>query len=65
MADSEEKEMKYAIMGPTVEQVKVAGGTDVREGRLTGTIYATLTGRQVAELKAMGYRVKRSFNQHP
>ncbi|GAJ17202.1 unnamed protein product, partial [marine sediment metagenome] len=35
--------MRYAIMGATVQQVKSVGGTDIKEARRTGIIFATLT----------------------
>jgi len=49
--------MRYSIMGATVEQIKKAGGTDIKEARTTGIIFATLPESQVARLKAMGCQV--------
>ena len=42
--------MRYSIIGATVEQVKSAGGQDIKETR-TGIIFATLTDSQVERLK--------------
>lgn len=49
--------MRYAIIGATVEQVKAAGGTDIREAKATGIIFATLTPEGAARLRAMGAKV--------
>ena len=48
--------MRYAVMGATAQQVKNTGGTDIKE-TLTGIVFATLTERQVAQLKSQGYVV--------
>jgi len=49
--------MRYAIIGATAEQVKRVGGTDIKEARSTGIIFAALTEAQAAQLKAMGCQV--------
>ena len=49
--------MRYAVMGATVQQVRSVGGTDIKEPRRTGIIFATLTADQVTRLKAMGCHV--------
>ncbi len=50
--------MRYSIVGATVEQVKSAGGVDIRETRRGGVIFATLTELQADQLKALGGQVK-------
>jgi serine protease AprX len=49
--------MRYAVMGATVEQVKSAGGANIKEARSTGIIFATLTEEQVSRLKSQGCTV--------
>lgn len=49
--------MRYAIIGTTVEQVKGAGGTDIKEARSTGIVFATLTEEQAAKLRSQGCTV--------
>lgn len=49
--------MRYAIMGATVQQVRSAGGSDIKETRRTGIIFATLTPEQVTRLKSLGCQV--------
>lgn len=49
--------MRYAIMGATVQQVRSVGGTDTKETRRTGIIFATLTEEQVTRLRALGCQV--------
>ena len=49
--------MRYAIMGATVEQVRSVGGTDIKETRRTGIIFATLTREQADQLISMGCQV--------
>ena len=49
--------MRYAIMGATVQQVKSVGGTDIREARRTGIIFATLNLEQANRLHALGCKV--------
>lgn len=44
-------------MGATVQQVKSVGGTDIKEARRTGIIFATLTKEQTDRLRFMGCRV--------
>ncbi len=46
--------MRYSIVGVTVEQVKAVGGTDVKETKSVGVIFATLTQEQVTRLKSQG-----------
>lgn len=46
--------MRYSILGATAQQVKGVGGTDIREARGVGIIFATLTEQQVAKLKSQG-----------
>ena len=45
--------MRYAIMGATAQQVKNAGGSEVKETR-TGIIFATLSQSQTARLRSQG-----------
>ncbi|GAI61351.1 unnamed protein product, partial [marine sediment metagenome] len=49
--------MRYAIMGATIQQVKGVGGTNIKEARSTGIIFATLTEEQADRLRAMGCQV--------
>jgi len=49
--------MRYAIIGATGEQVRAAGGVDIKEATNTGIIFATLTGEQVDRLRAQGCQV--------
>ncbi len=49
--------MRYAITGATVEQVKNVGGTDIKEARSAGIIFATLTDAQAGQLRALGCKV--------
>ncbi len=49
--------MRYSIIGATVEQVRSVGGTDVREARSAGIIFATLTDAQAGQLRALGCKV--------
>jgi len=49
--------MRYAIIGTTVQQVKDAGGADIKEARSTGIIFATLPKEQADRLRAMGCQV--------
>ncbi len=46
--------MRYAVMGATAQQVKNTGGTDIKETRSTGIIFATLSESQVAQLRSQG-----------
>ncbi len=50
--------MRYSITGATLEQVKSAGGTEVRQTRSGSVIFATLTEQQAARLRAIGCRVE-------
>ena len=50
--------MRYSITGATLEQVKSAGGTDVRQTHSGSVIFATLAEEQVKRLKAMGCNVE-------
>lgn len=48
---------RYAVMGATVEQVRSVGGSDIKEARATGIIFANLTKEQADRLRAMGCQV--------
>jgi serine protease AprX len=50
--------MRYSISGATAEQVKSAGGTDIRQTRHGGVIFATLNEAPAERLKSLGCRVK-------
>ena len=45
---------RYSIVGASVEQVRSAGGTDIKEARNAGVIFATLTEAQAVQLRALG-----------
>ncbi len=47
---------RYSIIGATAEQVRGAGGTDIKETRM-GIIFATLTLQQAEALRRMGFTV--------
>ncbi len=49
--------MRYSIIGATVQQVKSVGGTDIKESRRIGIIFATLRDEQAARLRSLGCRV--------
>ena len=49
--------MRYSIIGATVEQVRGVGGTDIKDTRRTGIIFATLTREQADRLRSMGCQV--------
>ena len=51
--------MRYSIIGATVEQVKSAGGREVREAPGTGIIFAVLDEAGIALLESLGARVKK------
>lgn len=51
--------MRYAIMGSSVQQVKDAGGVDIRETRSTRIIFATLTEQQAAYLRSLGCKISK------
>lgn len=51
--------MRYSIVGATVQQVRSAGGTDIKEAPSTGIVFATLTEQQAAKLKSQGCAVDR------
>lgn len=51
--------MRYAVIGAAVKQVKDAGGTDIKEARSTGIIFATLTESQAAYLGSLGFIVNK------
>jgi serine protease AprX len=55
----EVKSMRYSIVGATLEQVKGAGGKDIREAPGTGIIFAELDEAGVALLKSLGAGVKK------
>lgn len=48
---------RYSITGLTADQVRSIGGTDIREARSAGIVFATLTEAQVARIKALGGQV--------
>ncbi len=50
--------MRYAIMGATVQQVRNAGATDIKEARSSGIIFANLTESQAAYLRSRGCTVR-------
>lgn len=43
--------MRYAIIGSTAQQIRAAGGLEVREAQRVGVIFATLTREQAAKLE--------------
>jgi len=49
--------MRYAVIGASVEQVRDAGGSDLRESRATGMVFATLSESQADQLRSQGYVV--------
>ena len=51
--------MRYSVIGATLEQVKSAGGRDIREAPGTGIIFAELAEAGVALLKSRGAAVKK------
>ena len=51
--------MRYSIIGATVDQVKNAGGRDVKESACTGIIFAELNEAGAARLRSLGARVKK------
>ena len=51
--------MRYSIIGVTAEQVKSAGGRDVKEAPGTGIIFTELDEAGAARLKSLGATVKR------
>ena len=51
--------MRYSIVGATVEQVKSAGGRDIKESPGIGIIFAVLDEAGVALLESLGARVKK------
>jgi len=51
--------MRYSIIGATVEQVKSAGGANIKESLTTGIIFATLTEEQAARLTSLGFTVSK------
>ncbi len=51
--------MRYSIMGATVEQVRNAGGQNVKEASRTGIIFADIDEAGVALLESIGARVKK------
>ncbi len=46
--------MRYSILGVTVQQITSIGGTDIKETKAVGVIFATLTDEQVERLKVQG-----------
>jgi len=57
--------MRYSIMGATVEQVKSAGGKDVKESLATGIIFAELDEAGVYLLESLGVKVKKVSEVKP
>ncbi len=49
--------MRYAIVGASVEQIRNAGGIDIKETRAAGITFATLDEAGAARLKALGAQV--------
>jgi len=49
--------MRYAIVGATIEDVRDAGGTGIKETRSIGVIFANLTEDQARKLKDQGFIV--------
>lgn len=49
--------MRYSIVGAMVEMVRQAGGTDIREAKHSGIVFATLDDSGVARLRALGCTV--------
>jgi len=49
--------MRYSIVGAMVETVRQAGGTDIREAKHSGIVFATLDDSGVNRLTAMGCTV--------
>ena len=49
--------MRYAVTGATAQQVRGVGGTDIKEARKTGIIFATLNEAQVTRLRSLGCKV--------
>jgi serine protease AprX len=50
--------MRYSIIGVTIEQVKQVGATGIKDARLTGIIFADLTGEMAVKLRSMGAEVE-------
>jgi serine protease AprX len=57
--------MRYAIAGATAEQIRNAGGTDIKETKATGIIFATLDEAGAAKLRAIGAKVSPVGNVKP
>ena len=51
--------MRYSIIGSTAEQVKAAGGKDIRDACSTGIIFAEIEQAGVAHLISLGAMVKK------
>lgn len=51
--------MRYAVMRATVQQVKNAGGIDMKTTRNIGVLFATLNDKGVTHLKSLGFTVIR------
>ena len=49
--------MRYSIIDATVQQVSGVGGTNIRDARRTGIIFADLSKAQAVKLEAMGCEV--------
>ena len=49
--------MRYAVIGASAEQVRDFGGSDLKESRATGMVFANLSEVQAAQLRAQGYVV--------
>ncbi len=49
--------MRYSVIGATVQQVKELGGTEIKETRRTGIIFAALNIAAVRRLEGLGFVV--------
>ncbi len=50
--------MRYSVMGSSVSQVRVAGGTNIKESSRMGIVFAALKASQVKKLKEDGCLVE-------
>ncbi|GAH55618.1 unnamed protein product, partial [marine sediment metagenome] len=51
--------MRYAIIAGSAQQVRAAGGTDVKEAHRVGVVFATLTPEQASRLENSGCQVEK------
>lgn len=49
--------MRCAIVGSTPDQVRVAGGVEIKDAPYIGIVFATLTEEQVSELESQGCEI--------